>query len=240
MLPLLVAVAIMLVAATAQALTGFGYSLVSVPLLSLVIGPHAAVVSAAVASLSLNVGTVVVERAHVRRRATAVLVAAGALGTPLGLFLLHELSDNALRILIAVVVLLCTVQVWRGFRVPEHRSVVIAAGLLSGTLGTSTGTNGPPLVAAFQAMGYEPRQFRATLAAIFCFTGVIALVGFGVTGQFTRPAVTVGLWGTPAVALGWLVGNRLFATIDAVRFRQVVLVALVATSVVTAIRALSG
>jgi uncharacterized membrane protein YfcA len=111
---------------------------------------------------------------------------------------------------------------------------------VSGVLSTSTGTNGPPLVAAFQAMGYDPRNFRATLAAVFFGSGVLGMAAFAVAGQITRPVLQVALVGAPAGALGWFAGNTLFVRIDGTRFRHVVLAGLVASSLISVIRALRG
>jgi uncharacterized protein len=240
MVPFAVAFLVVLVAAATQALTGFGYSLLAVPLLAIILDPKTAVVAAAIAGMALNLGTVAAERAHAQWRAAGTLALFGAIGIPLGLVLLAALSDVALRILIAVVVLLCTAQVWRGVRLPEHPAVVAVAGFVSGTLGTSTGTNGPPLVAAFQAMGYDPRQFRATLGAVFTFTGALGLIGFVVAGQISGAAMAIGLGTVPGALLGWLAGNRLFARIAAAKFRRVVLAALVVSAIVTGVRALRG
>jgi uncharacterized membrane protein YfcA len=240
MLTFVVAFLVILVASAAQSLTGFGYALLAVPLLALVLDPRLAVVVASIAGMCLTTGTMVVERPHVQWRAVGVLCAAATAGIPIGLVLLRALSDSALRLLIAGVALLCTLQVWRGVRFPANRTVVAVAGFLSGILGTSTGTTGPPMIAALQAMGYDPRRFRATLSAAFSFTGLLGLAGFLVIGQITERAVALGLGTIPAVIAGWLAGNRLFARIDAQRFRKVVLSALVVSSVITAIRALRG
>jgi uncharacterized protein len=211
-----------------------------VPLLAILLDPHTAVVGTAVAGLALTLGTTIAGRAHVQWRATAALVFFGALGIPLGLIMLAAMNDRALRILIAIVVLLCTAQVWRGFRLPEHPAVVAVAGFVSGVLGASSGTTGPPLVAAFQAVGYDPRQFRATLGAVFTCTGAVGLVGFVIAGQFTERAALIGLGTIPGALLGWLAGNRLFARIPGDVFRKVVLAALTVSAVVTAVRALRG
>jgi uncharacterized membrane protein YfcA len=247
-LPFVVAFAVIAVASGAQSLTGFGYALLAVPVLALTIEPRLAVVVASIAGMFLTSGTMIVERSHVQWRVVAVLLAAASAGIPVGLVMLRTLSDTALRLLIAAVALLCTLQVWLGGRNVRvagssrfpARLVVAIAGFVSGVLGTSTGTTGPPLIVAFQAMGYEPRRFRATLSAVFSCVGLLALVGFLVVGQITQRAVVFGVGSVPAVVLGWLVGNRLFARIEGDRFRRVVLAALLVSSVVTAIRALRG
>jgi uncharacterized protein len=240
MLTFAVAFLVVLVAAATQSLTGFGYALLGVPLLAIVLDPHTAVVGTAVAGLALTLGTSIAERAHVQWRTAATLAFFSVLGIPLGLIMLATMNDRALRILIAVVVLLCTAQVWRGIPLPEHPAVVGIAGFVSGVLGASTGTNGPPLVAAFQAMGYDPRQFRATLGAVFTFAGAVGIVGFVIAGQLTERATLIGLGTIPGALLGWLAGNRLFARIPGDVFRKVVLGALTVSAVVTGVRALRG
>jgi uncharacterized membrane protein YfcA len=240
MLSLAAVCLIIFVAAAVQAITGFGYALLAVPLLTVVVDPPTAVVGAGLAGFWLSVVVIVREHMHVRWRPALTLVATGLLGLPIGLVLLAVLSDRALRLLIAVVVLVCTVQVWRAVRLPEHAAVVTGAGFLSGVLSTSTGTNGPPLVAAFQAMGYEPRHFRATLAAVFAGSGVLSIAGFTVAGQVTRPVLLLALVGAPAAALGWFAGNTLFVRIDGTRFRYAVLTGLVVSSLISVVRALRG
>lgn len=224
---------IVFVAAVAQATTGFGYALIAVPLLTLATDPRTAVVGAAISSMLLTVALTVRERRFVRWSVTGWLMAAAMLGLPFGLLLLRHLPDRWLTALIALTSLAGTVVVWRRVRLDPGRFTVGAVGVLTGVLTTATGTNGPPLVAAFQAMGYDASTLRATISAVFTGTGLVGLIGFFVVGEVTTSAGSVGLVGIPATALGWLVGNQVFARLDDERFRKVVLAGLVVVSAVT-------
>jgi uncharacterized membrane protein YfcA len=236
--PLLLAcAAILLVAAATQALTGFGFALVAVPLLAAVTSPRTAVVGTSLAAPLLTLATAMRDRGHVRWRTAALLVGASALGMPAGLLVLKAAPERALTALIGLVALACTLLVWRGLRLRGGTGTVGAVGVLSGVLSTSTGTTGPPLVAAFQAMGYGPRAFRGTLAAVFSGSGVLSLAGLAVSGQVRAAGVAVGLAGVPAVAVGWWAGNRLFSRVDPVRFRQLALAGLLVSSLATLARA---
>lgn len=230
---------IVLAGAATQATTGFGFSLVAAPLLAATTDPRTAVVALALVSPLLTVTMVARERASVRWRTATLLLGAALLGMPLGLLVLRSAPERMLTALIAVVALACTLLVWRGLRLGTGIRTVGMVGVLTGVLSTATGTSGPPLVAAFQAMGYDPRTFRATLAAVFAGTGALSLAAFFVAGQVRPAAVVTGLVGVPAVALGLWLGNRLFARLDPSRFRRIVLIGLVITSVVTLIRALA-
>lgn len=235
---LLVAFVVVLLAAAVQAVTGFGFALVAVPLVALATDPRTAVVGAGLAGLGMSLAVTMRERAHVRWRTTGLLLATAVAGMPLGLLLLRSASDQVLTALIAACALGGTALVWRRARLRTAGPVALSAvGVLVGTLSTATGTNGPPMVAAFQAMGYDARTFRATIAAVFSGTGTASVAGFFMAGVVTSDGLWIGAVGTPAMVLGWLLGDRLFRRLDADRFRGVVLAALVVTSVVTFARA---
>ncbi|HEY8473249.1 MAG TPA: sulfite exporter TauE/SafE family protein [Natronosporangium sp.] len=237
---LLYAFVIVLAAAAVQAVTGFGFALIAVPLLTLATEPRTAVVASGIAGLSMTVMAAIRERDHARWRVAGALLAAAALGMPVGLLVLRAAPERTLTALIGVAVVGCALPIWRGLRLPSNRPAVFGVGLVAGVLSTSTGTNGPPLVAAFQAMGFDPRTFRATLAAVFSGSGTLSLAGFFLAGQVTADAARVGLIGVPAVLLGWWAGNLVFHRIDPGRFRRVVLAALVAGGAILTVRALSG
>ena len=237
---IIAAAAIMLVAAAVQAVTGFGFALVALPLLVLTTDPRTAVVGVGLAGLVMTATVAVRERRHARWSTAGLLVAASVLGMPAGLLVLRWASERTLTLLIGAGVIGCTLLIWRGLRLPQRRAVVAGVGVVSGMLTTATGTNGPPLVAALQAMGYEPQSFRATLAVTFCGSGLLAIVGFGVAGQLTGDALVLGGAGAPAVLLGWWLGDRVFHRLNPRRFRQVLLWSLGACGALIIAPALPG
>lgn len=220
------AFAVAVLAALAQAVTGFGSALLAVPLLTIVVGPHAAVVSVTALSAALSAYAVVRERRHVAWNAVVPTSVAALVGMPLGLLALLWLDTRTLTMFMGLVLLAFVVVLVRGVRLPRSRTVDVGAGFLSGGLLTSTGVNGPPLVAAFQAMDLERATYRATLLAILCVQDLIAVSGFGLLGQITPVCLVVIGAGLPGMALGWAVGDRLFSRFAAGQFRRVVLVML--------------
>jgi uncharacterized protein len=227
---LLAAFGIVLLGAVAQAVSGFGFALVTVPLLAVATDPHNAIVVSALAGIGLTLTAATRERAHARWRVAAALSAAALLGLPVGLLILVFAPDRLLSLLIAVVVLGCAALVWSGARLHTGAVGIGAIGVLVGVLTGATGTNGPPLVAAFHSLGYDPRTFRATLAATFCGTGVLGLAGFAATGQVDAASLRLALVALPAVGLGWWLGNLVFARIDPMAFRRIVLAGLLVSA----------
>jgi uncharacterized membrane protein YfcA len=227
-------------AAFAQSVSGFGSALVAVPLLSMLAGPRTAVVTITTLSIAMTALATARERRHVEWPVAGTLAVMGLVGMPLGLLLLTTLDATALTVVIAVLVLAFAVLLASGWAPHPGPWARRAAGVASGAMLTSTGMNGPPLVITLQAMRLRPDQFRATLQAVFCSQDVAAVIGFAVVGQVNRTALVAVAAGLPGLPLGWLLGDRVFTSIDAGLFRRVVLGMLVLSAVAAGISALLG
>src|SRR5437773_2830002 len=173
-------------AATIQATMGFGFALVAVPIIAVADDPKVAVVAITAIGVPMTLWNTIRWRAHLRVGAMTTVVGASLIGMPIGALILARAPDPALTFAIGIVVLGLTAWLWRGLQLPPGPRTEIAAGIASGALGTSTGTNGPPLVIAFQATGMERDAFRATLAGCFFVQGVAALFLFWAGGLLTR------------------------------------------------------
>jgi len=225
--------------AISQSLSGFGYALLVVPILTVVSGPKVAVV----VMTSIGVPLVIFNgwrwRANLRHRMALLLVGTALIGAPFGALFLRTADDRVLTATVGAAVLVMTVAIWRGLRVPPGRTTLSVAGALSGAFAASTGTNGPPLVIALDAEGLEPDAFRATLQTVFALEGSLALLTFWANGLMTAsllPAIGLGLVGALG---GALAGDRVARRVDRSRFRAIVLVTLAASGALALASALS-
>jgi len=211
-------------AAAAQAVSGFGYALLAVPLLSAITGSTDAVVISSLASLPMSPLILAGNRHHVDRGAATRLIAAGFVGMPLGLVLLDQVSDDALRLAIGGVVIVLATLLATGFQLRRSAHALdLACGFVSGVLSTSTGTSGPPLVFGLQARRLEADAFRSTLAAVFVTTGAVSNVVFVAAGKVTRDRLIAGAVGTPFVLAGVSLGRHLAARTTPSAWRRIVL-----------------
>lgn len=221
-------------AALVRIAAGFGFSLVSVPPLALLLDPVTAVVIAATLAVPLNLWVAVGDRVHVDRRGALVLLLCSLAGVPFGLWALNVLSESTLLSLIAVTVVAGTLLVGLRVRVPGGMSAAGGMSALSGASFAATAIDGPILVAGMQGSrlaDLEPREQRATLAVVFSATSVATLVGFGFGGQLTPEVGTLVAVGVPALLVGTFAGERLFRRLNAELFRRTILVLLVVSSV---------
>lgn len=234
-------VIVVLLAALVQSTTGFGFSLLAVPLLSMAIPTEYAVVVAATLGMLTSTAQAVGERAHGDRPTIIRMMIGAAVGAPVGLLVLHVATNRQLKFGLAAVIIVFLLVNLRGVRLSRGGGVIdVAAGAVSGVLNTSLSTNGPPLVMALSSRGLTPSQFRGTLSAVFAGTGVLTLGLFIASGRYTADVRELLLVAIPSMVIGYLVGSRIRPHIDAAQFRRVVMGLLVATAVITLVGAVTA
>jgi uncharacterized membrane protein YfcA len=225
--------------AIVSAVAGFGFGLLSVPLISLAIDLHPTVIVSSVIGLLTNL----VQTYRYRRSADLSLVrriCIGAIvGMPLGFVVYNLISDRALRLVLGVAVLLAVVALARGLDLAHvGASLDIGLGFLSGVLNTSISTNGPPLVFGLQARKLNPEPFRATLSVVFAISGVVGMALFAGGGKVHVSELVLSAVALPAMGLGLLVGFPLRHRFSAERFRVLVLCLLVGAAAASIAKAL--
>lgn len=232
------AVAVFLGAAL-QSATGFGFALVSAPILFALLGPQEAVSAGALLGIELSALTLATERRvpDVLRGEALALVAWSLPGLALGALALRELPDDVLSALVAAGVIAALAMRLRvrthrrpGGMAPSRPLRTAAAGVSSGTLSTSTSLSGPPLVLLLLARGVSPSQMRDTLAAVFVALSVLSVVALVIAATFTAPAGLVAL--LAAGIAGQVLGRRGFALLGGDRHENAVLTVLAVTAVV--------
>jgi hypothetical protein len=222
----LTALAIVLLAGTAafiQALSGFGFALFIVPFLVLLIGPKDTVLLSNLMSTVSSGSQAVFLRESADRRTAGVLLVGAIVGMPMGLAVLLLLDPEALKLVIALMVIFFTLLLMRGFALHSAGTLGdLAAGLTSGILNTSTAMSGPPVVLYLQGKGLTPLHFRATIATFFGISSALGVVLLLASGSARTSVFTAFVLAVPAVIAGQQLGNRVFHHIDVVVFRRMV------------------
>jgi uncharacterized membrane protein YfcA len=221
--------AALIVFATAftQSVVGFGFALLSVPILMQIIGLHQAVILASLIGTANNLYQYRDLRHDQDKVQVQRFLWASFIGAPIGLVAFIYADQHVLKIFLGVGVLLGVILLIYGRDLSEaHISLDWTMGIISGFLLTSTSTNGPPLVFALQARKSAPHVFRSTLNMIFLVSGLYGLLLFAIFGEIgtadlwlagsVLPSMFVG------VAFGKVVRNRVHPD----RFRIAVLVLL--------------
>lgn len=207
-----------------QALFGFGFGLISVPLMIFFIDlPTAVVTATAVSTVSCSVQWWESRAVDVREMSMR-LIRSAIVGMPFGLWLLLNIDARLMKALLGVVVLIGVFLSIKGFdlqRLPK--SFDFTMGFISGVLSTATSTNGPPLVFLLHARHYSPENFRAVLNRVFSFLNFLTLIIFTVAGKLTSDALRLAMLSIPVMGCGVFLGTRMRKRINPEHFRNLVI-----------------
>lgn len=200
--PLVLAVAALVTFAssTLQATIGFGFAVVSVPLLSLV-DPSLVPVPQLLLCIPLTLSVAWRERHAIDVRAILWIVAGRVPGAALGVLLLKVADQRVLDVFLASCVLVAVVALTTDRRIPRGRPAQLGAGTVSGVMDLVSSMGGPPVALLYKDDSGE--TVRANLGAIFSIGLFISLTGRVVSGEIATRDVTLALWLAPAVGLGF-------------------------------------
>ena len=216
-----VAFVISFIAAALQSTVGFGFALLSVPLLSL-LNPLFAPVPQLVVVWPLTLAMVLRERHAVEIRSTLWIFAGRLPGAAVGVALLKLLSQAALDVLMSLMVFagVTLVVSSAGFRRTSVREFV--AGVVSGTMAMVSAIGGPPIALLYR--NDEGPTVRANLGLVFAIGLTITLSVRSAAGEVSWDEVIIGLALLPAVGLGLRASRYLIPRVDGPRLRNAIVI----------------
>lgn len=212
-----------LVASTTQVTVGFGFALLSVPLMALALPTREAVVVSTILGLVTSSFQAWHGRRDTERDVVVRMVASALVGLPLGWLLFTRVDDDVLRALLGVSVILAVLLLATNRVATGSRRLDVVCGALSGALASSLSTNGPPLVFALQARGLSMSAFRPTINTVFTVSGVVALTGFVMSDDVSGDALIHSLMAIPVLLLGSRIGFILRGRVPESGARRLVL-----------------
>lgn len=221
--------AAVLVGAALQSATGFGFALVTAPVLFVVLDPAVALTTMIVLTTLLSLLVLVTERRDLVMHTGVVvrLAAAAVPGLVVGVLLLDVLGKPPLQVGVGVVVVAAALVEVRAFATARAGGAVatpwplLPVGFATGVLTTTTGVNGPPLLIYFQRLGSDPHEMRDSLAACFLLYGPLGALALLATDNLSLAHVGVAELALllVLVALGRPLGRWLFLRMSATHFR---------------------
>ncbi|SMO99815.1 sulfite exporter TauE/SafE family protein [Paracoccus laeviglucosivorans] len=228
------------IAAVLRGITGFGFALAAVPLVSLTLPPAEAIVIAILLQCMVGLREIVVMRHQVVLATLKKLSIGAVIGTPVGLLGLHMLSADAMRIVLAVIVLSALVAMVKQVRIAPGPRQAMGAGLLSGVFSGLAAMPGPPAVAYLLSTATPPAQTRATLMSFFCVTSLIALPGLFAEGLVGRQTLLMAALSLPLLMLGTYFGEKVFRRLGEGGYQKAAIAMLAVTALITAAHGISG
>ncbi|MFM7028748.1 MAG: sulfite exporter TauE/SafE family protein [Chakrabartia sp.] len=219
---------IILGAAIVRGLTGFGFAILAVPLMGLVVPPTDAVLLAIL--LQTLIGPFGVSKAldHIDRKLVTSVALFAMIGTPIGLFVLAATPHEMARLMIAGIALACfgTFLIKRAPTPNPAMAHRAATGLAAGFLNGFAAMPGPPVILYFVRSGVTPMAARGSMILVFFAAGIAGTTTAALRGLLTSHLLLVAAAAFPMMLLGNHIGARFFGIVPERIWRATVVVLL--------------
>jgi uncharacterized membrane protein YfcA len=227
-------------AAIVRGYSGFGFSLLSITSLSILLPPAQIVPSIFMMEVAASLRLLPSVWHDIHWRAIMWLAIGCFIATPIGVWALANVPPEPLTVAMAIFVLGSATLLARGFvlhRMPGS-AMTFAAGAASGLCNGGFGLGGPPVILFFFSSPAGVTVGRASLIAFFVYTDIMGLAWQGWNGLLTWDALWRALIFLPPLFAGIWLGHRSFKSADPAAFRRWVLRLLMLLAVLTGAQAL--
>lgn len=215
-----------------------GFGGVTVPLLAWVISLKTIVPMATFLGLLSSAVILRTEYRHIVWRDLWRVMPWCALGVGMGLYFFKNLDARTLAQALGVFVIAYGLYSLRNVSRPGRQvrlpmaAVTPAAGTVAGFVGTIFGSQAGMFFAIYlDLLKHGKTEFRATVAGILFGLGLLRAAGYVSVGAFDREVIMACAVALPMMAIGVILGNRIHAKLDAVGFKRLVALILVASGV---------
>lgn len=239
MINYLIAFTIILFSSTVQGATGFGFSLLAVPLLALVMPLSSIVPVLVIFSLFLNIIVFFKLKGEVNKIQIGLLIGFGLISIPIGINALQGLDENLIKLTVGIVIIISAIAMQFGIKIKFKNQKIAYAltGFLSGILNGASSLSGPPVILLLSNEGADKAKFRKTLATYFLTLNLFSVPFFIMKGMVTNSVITDTIKLFPALIIGVLVGVGLGNKLPENIFRKISLLLIFVMGVLTVVSA---
>lgn len=223
---IIIGLIIIFLAGLTQGLTGFGFALVSVPVMMVFFPPKLVIPIIIVHAILVSMIVLFEARKWLDLKRIWPLMLAGIVGMPFGTYLLLVLDVNIIKMIVGVIVVLFALALLKGWKkeVKNEKLAFAPIGFISGLLQGSTSMSGPPVILFFSNQGASKQVFRANLIAYFLVLGLATIPVYFVSGLMTSEVIRYIVMLLPAMIVGTAVGIKLSHKVEEEVFRKIVLI----------------
>jgi uncharacterized membrane protein YfcA len=230
-------VIILSLASLIQSISGFGFALVSAPILGLLIGPQNTIVILALASLIINLQLLITIKAKLPPHLLPSLILGSVIGLPIGLYVLLIAPQNVLLTAIGWITLCLTIATV-ALRPITKTTIIksLGVGLVLGTLQSSVGVNGPILALYLAGLKLQPSVHRKTMATTFLIISLISIPLFISKNLISFQSLSITLLSIPGIFIATIIGNYIAIGLPVKYFRTLTYILIFSSTLLTLIR----
>lgn len=158
-------------------------------------------------------------------------VIGSAVGLPIGISIFLFMDMTQLKIGISLIILVLTILLMFKFRLKQTKNRDFLVGGISGSLTTSLGMPGPPLLLYFSGTDTQKEKLRGTTLAFYLFIYLVSLVIQMIAAGTNRVIWVSSGIALPFVLLGLYLGQLVFQRINQRLFQIVTYIILLFTGI---------
>jgi len=226
------------VAGIIRGYSGFGFAMVAVTSISLVLPPVHVVPLVLILEVLASIRLIPQVWKDIDWHSLRWLLIGSLFATPLGVYLLANVPAEPMRISISLIVLVAAILLlygWAWGRMPG-RPMILTTGVACGILNGAAAIGGPPVILFYLSSPAGILVSRASIIAYFLGIDVMSLAMASIQGLTTsRILLMTGVCLLP-LYLGIAIGSRMFIKTDKESFRHHVLILLIILSIAGLLR----
>jgi len=220
-----------LLAGLVKGTSGFGSSLVALPLLTIFYETQTVVIMMLTFNVLLNFLLHFEHKTFSfdHLKGVSVLTIFGVLFTFVGIYLLGNLEESLIRyIAFALIVFAILNKVFSlHINVKDTPFLQALAGMFSGLGNGIASIDGPPVVFYLTSVKADKKKFKSTLASYFMILAVMSVIGLILTSQYTKDMVFDLLYVGFFAAVGTIFGMWISSRLNEEKFNRYVTVLLI-------------
>jgi uncharacterized membrane protein YfcA len=235
---LIVTVISVFVAGIIRGYSGFGFAMISVTSISLVLPPVQVVPLVLILEILASIRLVPQVWRDIDWHSLRWLLAGSLFATPIGVYLLANVPAESMRISISLLVLVAAILLlygWAWRRMPG-RPLILTTGMACGILNGAAAIGGPPVILFYLSSPAAVTVSRASIIAYFLGIDAMSLAMASIQGLTTIKTLLLTSICLIPLYLGVTIGSRVFIKSEKKSFRQHVLILLIILSVAGLIR----
>lgn len=203
-----------------QGFTGFGYAVLTVPVLRL-IHPALAPIPQILIGVTLALAGAWRERSDVNTTGMGAIIVGRIPGALAGAWLVGFVATRTLDLVTALIVLGGVALLLTDVTVRQTAGSRLVIGAISGFAGTASAMSGPPLALFYQSNGRS--EARSSLGVLFALGGLVSVAALLVNSTLEWAHLQIAAFlGVPTI-LGFMASSRWIEQVDESRLRNGVL-----------------
>jgi uncharacterized protein len=226
---LAVSSAAIFLAAIVRGFSGFGFSLLSITAISLILPVAQIVPSIFLLEIAASINLIPSIWREIHWGSLRWLMVGYVIGLPVGGYALIHAPEDPTQIVLGIFVIGTSILMLRGFHLAKTPGTAAstATGAASGVLNGAFGIGGPPVVLFYFSTPGAAAIGRASVIFFFLFTDLLGLGYFATQGIVTTQSFVQSLAWLPALLVGVWIGAHGFRRMNQDAFRRWVLVILI-------------